>query len=484
MPLIADGGISAVGRRRGARGVLDDRRRQPVLHQRRADAGQPPGHDHRGPVLQADPHLQRASSSSSDRCSCGPPSCSRAGDGMTTERRTARRHPRRRPDPGAGRAARHDDARRPRRPGDQGRGARHRRRHPRLGPAVRRARSDDAARVDVLPVRQPQQGVGHPRPQGRRPTGTCCCALVAGPTCWWRTSAPACWTGSASASRRSHELQPAAGGAVDHRLRARRPRGRPGRLRPDRPGRGRADVADRLRPRRPAEGRACRSRTCWPACTARTASSPRCCERRPHRAGAPWCAPRCSRRSSACTPSRAPGGRSPGEVGRAQGNHHPSIAPYGLFHCADGTRADRGRQRGAVAPAVRRASTSTRPPPGWRPTPSGSRTATGSSRSSRRRSPSWTADDLLAQLAEVGDPGRARCAASTRSTSGTRPPARACSSTSSTTPSGRSPCPVRRCGSSTGRRRRGHPHRPPARRRPWTRTAPPVRAWLTRSPTR
>ena len=25
-----------------------------------------------------------------------------------------------------------------------------------------------------------------------------------------------------------------------------------------------------------------------------------------------------------------------GEVGRAQGNHHPSIAPYGLFHCKDG----------------------------------------------------------------------------------------------------------------------------------------------------
>lgn len=25
-----------------------------------------------------------------------------------------------------------------------------------------------------------------------------------------------------------------------------------------------------------------------------------------------------------------------GEVGRAQGNHHPSIAPYGLFRCADG----------------------------------------------------------------------------------------------------------------------------------------------------
>ncbi len=26
-----------------------------------------------------------------------------------------------------------------------------------------------------------------------------------------------------------------------------------------------------------------------------------------------------------------------GEVGRAQGNHHPSIAPYGLFRCADGS---------------------------------------------------------------------------------------------------------------------------------------------------
>ena len=25
-----------------------------------------------------------------------------------------------------------------------------------------------------------------------------------------------------------------------------------------------------------------------------------------------------------------------GELGRAQGNHHPSIAPYGLFHCRDG----------------------------------------------------------------------------------------------------------------------------------------------------
>jgi len=26
-----------------------------------------------------------------------------------------------------------------------------------------------------------------------------------------------------------------------------------------------------------------------------------------------------------------------GKVGRAQGNHHPSIAPYGLFHCSGGS---------------------------------------------------------------------------------------------------------------------------------------------------
>src|SRR5207245_414376 len=26
-----------------------------------------------------------------------------------------------------------------------------------------------------------------------------------------------------------------------------------------------------------------------------------------------------------------------GQVGRAQGNHHPSIAPYGLFHCRGGS---------------------------------------------------------------------------------------------------------------------------------------------------
>ena len=50
------------------------------------------------------------------------------------------RYRRRRLQPGAGRPVRDDDARRLRRRGHQDRTARHRRRHPRLGPAVRRGR--------------------------------------------------------------------------------------------------------------------------------------------------------------------------------------------------------------------------------------------------------------------------------------------------------------------------------------------------------
>ena len=45
--------------RRGARGLEHDRGRQPVLHQRRADAGQPAGLDQRERLLPADPDLQR-----------------------------------------------------------------------------------------------------------------------------------------------------------------------------------------------------------------------------------------------------------------------------------------------------------------------------------------------------------------------------------------------------------------------------------------
>ena len=98
-------------------------------------------------------------------------------NGMT---RPAVRPGRARPDPSAGRPARRDDARRHGRPGDQGRVAR-RRRHPVVGAAVRRRAG--RARVDVLHVGQPQQGVDRPRPQVRRRQGRAGPAGRRAPTC-------------------------------------------------------------------------------------------------------------------------------------------------------------------------------------------------------------------------------------------------------------------------------------------------------------
>ena len=130
--------------------------------------------------------------------------------------------------------------------------------------------------------------------------------------------------------------QPAAGGALHHRVRARRPRGRPGRVRPDRAGRGRADVADRLRPRGPAEGRRA---DLGPA--RRDVRRVRRA-RRPARAGAHRrghgradVAARRDRRRA-----RLPGhplDRRPARSAGRRATTTPSIAPYGLFHCADGT---------------------------------------------------------------------------------------------------------------------------------------------------
>ena len=92
-----------------------------------------------------------------------------------------------------------------------------------------------------------------------------------------------------------------------------------------------------------------------------------------------------------------------GEVGRAQGNHHPSIAPYGLFRCADGSvqialGSDGLWQKFCSAFELDPAT------PGL---------ATNSERvSSRERVievveaafASWQAELLLARLAEVGIP--------------------------------------------------------------------------------
>ena len=133
-----------------------------------------------------------------------------------------------------------------------------------------------------------------------------------------------------------HGAQPAAGGAVHHRLRPRRPGGRARRLRPDRPGRGRPDVADRLRSRRsaarrrpdrrPAGGDVRRVRRARRAARAASATGPR--------TGA--CARRCWPAVVGVHAFQGTRWTVAGEVGRAQGNHHPSISPYGLFHCRDG----------------------------------------------------------------------------------------------------------------------------------------------------
>ena len=92
-----------------------------------------------------------------------------------------------------------------------------------------------------------------------------------------------------------------------------------------------------------------------------------------------------------------------GVVGRAQGNHHASIAPYGLFACADGSvqiavGSEGIWQRFGVAFGIDPAA------PGF---------ATNSARVANRDRliaaiedafSSWSAGDLLARLAEVGVP--------------------------------------------------------------------------------
>ena len=89
------------------------------------------------------------------------------------DRRTAGRHHRRRPDPSTGRPARRDDARRPRRQGDQGRDPRRGRRHPWLGAAFRRSAERRTAdgHLHLFPVLQPEQAVGGAGPEERARPG-------------------------------------------------------------------------------------------------------------------------------------------------------------------------------------------------------------------------------------------------------------------------------------------------------------------------
>jgi crotonobetainyl-CoA:carnitine CoA-transferase CaiB-like acyl-CoA transferase len=92
-----------------------------------------------------------------------------------------------------------------------------------------------------------------------------------------------------------------------------------------------------------------------------------------------------------------------GEVGRAQGNHHPSIAPYGLFHCRDG----------AVQIALGSEGLWKKFCAGFGLDPDAEGLATNGERVARREQviavveqafADWDAEPLLARLAEIGIP--------------------------------------------------------------------------------
>jgi crotonobetainyl-CoA:carnitine CoA-transferase CaiB-like acyl-CoA transferase len=92
-----------------------------------------------------------------------------------------------------------------------------------------------------------------------------------------------------------------------------------------------------------------------------------------------------------------------GEVGQAQGNHHPSITPYGLFHCRDG----------AVQISVGSEGLWRRFCEGFGLDPLTSGIATNPERVANRERTievvegvfaDWDAEPLLARLAEVGIP--------------------------------------------------------------------------------
>ncbi len=76
-----------------------------------------------------------------------------------------------------------------------------------------------------------------------------------------------------------------------------------------------------------------------------------------------------------------------GEVPQAQGNHHPSIAPYGLFHCRQGQRADQRGQREALELLRVHLRDRRRRGRNSPPTPTGCATARKSSKKSSTPSP-------------------------------------------------------------------------------------------------
>ena len=197
-----------------------------------------------------------------------------------------------------------------------------------LGSAVRRR--GRRARVDVLHVGQPQQGVAGPRPQGRGRQGR------AGPAGRARRRADGELPGRRARPARLPGLaaaraQPPADRPVDHRVRARRAGGEARRLRPDRAGRGRADVDHRHRAadqggradRRPDRRHERRVRRASPRCTSGRRTGRGRVVRTSLLAGMVGVHAFQGTRWTVA-----------GEVPGLAGDHHPSIAPYGMFATA------------------------------------------------------------------------------------------------------------------------------------------------------
>ena len=307
------------------------------------------------------------------------------------------------------------------------------------------------------------------RPRG--PAG----AWSTGPTCSWRTSAPACSSASASASTSLTQRNPRLvvlsitgfghdgpeGGRAGYDQIA---QGEAGLMSltgsgPDDPQRvGRAD-------RRPARRDVRRVRR----------------RRRPQRAGphrsrAAWSAPRCWPPSSGVHAFQGTRWTVAGEVGAGRRATTTRRSPLRTVPLPRRLGADRRRERGTVADGCAGFG-STREPRGWRPTPSGCRTATGSSRSSRRPSPTGTPRRCWRGWPRSACPaGKVRSPRRGVRVGPDREPGPA-DRRQARRPWARSRCPGRRCASSTPTGPRS-PAVTTRHRRPWTRTAMLIRAWL------
>ena len=279
------------------------------------------------------------------------------------------------------------------------------------------------------------------------------------PTCWSRTSAPACSTGSASRVERLHELNPRPGRALDQRVRPRRARGRPGRLRPDRAGRGGLMSLTGAEPSTP-------QRVGVPigdllaGHVRRVRRGRRAARAQPHRQG--------PGRAHVAAGLDRRGARLPGHAlhRRRRGGARPGqpppvdlpLRPVPLRRRAGADRPAAARASGAgwrrgLRPRPARARVRHQPRAGPQP----GRGDRGARRGLRRHPARRAAGRGWPRSASR----RARCAPSTGSTTGTRPAARACSSTSSTRCSAASSSRARRCASTHayagGRSEHRHP---------------------------